>query len=69
MHVEQDTHQVGRTWSGLKKDACKRSGLSGRGRCAGPDVLWTLVKARQLLFTIDCLMSCLLFSCFCNICY
>jgi len=44
---------VGRTWSGLEKDACKRSGLSGRGqrRCAGPDVLWTwtLVKARQLL--------------------
>jgi len=27
------------------------------------------VKARQLLFTIDCLMFHLLFSCFCNICY
>jgi len=74
-HVEEDTHQVGRTWSGLKKDSFKRSGLSGRGqqRCAGPDVLWTwtwtLVKARQLLlFTIACLMFCLLFSCFCNIC-
>jgi len=61
---QQDT--VGRTWSGLEKDACKRSGLSGRGqrRCAGPDVLWTwtIVKARQLLlFSIDCLTFCLLF--------
>jgi len=38
---QEDTHQAGRTWSGLEKDACPRSGLSGRGqrRCARPDVL------------------------------
>ena len=43
----------------------------GERRRAGQDALWTwtLVKARQLLFSIDCLTFYLLFLCFCNIRY